>query len=111
MNRFRWTALLCAGFCMLAFAPQAGADVFGTTSLQSRPSGLAPVPPGSENHGFAGRQSISDDGRYVVFLSRSDDLVPGGGDRFQHVFVRDMTNNTVELIDRAPGTIGHAGAV
>ena len=111
VNRLRWTALLSALFGMLALAPQAAADPFGTTSLQSRPSGLAPVPPGTANDSVSSSSGISDDGRYVVFLSRSDNLVAGGGDGFQHAFVRDMQSNTLELIDRATDTIGHAGAL
>ena len=41
--------------------------------------------------------SISADGRYVAFLSRARDLIPGGANRQNNVFVRDMLMGETEL--------------
>jgi len=42
--------------------------------------------------------AISDDGRYVAFTSRADDLVPGDTNRALDVFVRDLQAGTTELV-------------
>jgi len=50
---------------------------------------------------------ISRDGRYVAFISHATNLVPGGSSG-HHVFLRDRTAGTTELVDvsssEAPGT-------
>jgi hypothetical protein len=52
--------------------------------------------------------SISDDGRYVSFASRSTDLLstPTSG---QHLFVRDVQTGGIVLADRAAGSSGAIG--
>ncbi len=41
---------------------------------------------------------ISDNGRYVVFKSRSVNLVPSGGNGSSHIFVRDLTEGTTSKV-------------
>ena len=43
--------------------------------------------------------SISDDGRYVAFLSYADNLVPGDTNRLEDVFVRDRVAGTTERVN------------
>ncbi len=46
------------------------------------------------------RPTISDDGRYVAFLSYATDLVPGANNdpNFRHAYVRDLLTNTTQLV-------------
>lgn len=50
--------------------------------------------------------SISADGRYVAFQTRSDELSPADADARVDVFVRDMTKGLTVTVSRASGTLG-----
>jgi Tol biopolymer transport system component len=49
---------------------------------------------GGDSNGNSGAPSISADGRYVAFDSEASDLVPGDGNSFKDVFVRDLRAGT-----------------
>jgi Tol biopolymer transport system component len=49
---------------------------------------------GKSGNGNSAWPSISAHGRYVAFVSAADDLVPGDGNGFDDVFVRDRTSGT-----------------
>ncbi len=68
----------------------------GTTTLASRTNGGAPAPGGLDG------QSISSDGRRVVFESSDADL-PGGDGSTGHVYLRDLPRHRTQLIDRTSG--------
>jgi len=51
---------------------------------------------------------ISDDGRFVSFVSEKGDLVPGDGDAVVDVFLADRTNGTLIRVTTPPGG-GSAG--
>jgi Tol biopolymer transport system component len=53
---------------------------------------------GTEQSAAGVNASISPDGRYVAFASRSDNLVPGDTNRAMDVFVRDRTAGTTERV-------------
>ena len=75
-----------------------------TTTLVSRASG----PAGPKGVGPSERPGISDDGRWVVFVSRATGLDPADDDSHDeyNVFVRDMHLQTTALVDRASGVDG-----
>lgn len=79
----------------------------GASSLVSRVSGSAVEAAG----GWEPR--ISSDGRYVVFLSNAQDLVPGPieyPDTFSsHVYLQDRWAGTTVLVSRASGPTPRAG--
>lgn len=50
----------------------------------------------------------SADGRYVVFVSGEDDLLPDDDDRFLNVYVRDTLLDRTILVSRASGPAGAA---
>jgi Tol biopolymer transport system component len=92
-----------------------GQDVFladrvaGTTTLVSRAAGL----PATTGNGESLSAAISDDGAYVVFLSRSTDHVPGQIDtNIEDLgFGWELPGIDVFLYDRAAGTtvlVSHA---
>ncbi|HEX6929235.1 MAG TPA: hypothetical protein VF267_08295, partial [Gammaproteobacteria bacterium] len=54
-------------------------------------------------NGASGHISISANGRFVVFQSESDDLVPGDTNGVRDVFVRDVHAGTVERISVSTG--------
>jgi len=61
-------------------------------------------------NGFAGDSisidpAISGDGRYVVFTSSADDLVPGDTNRAQDIFIRDLQAGTTVLVSVSPDGI------
>lgn len=49
---------------------------------------------GGEAHGFSDQAQISDDGRYVAFMSYAGDLVQGDNNGFEDIFVHDRTTNS-----------------
>lgn len=61
---------------------------------------------GGENRGVA----ISDDGRYVVFLSYASNLVSGDTNGISDIFVRDTVGNTTTLVSVGVGRMGRAEA-
>lgn len=58
-----------------------------------------------------GRRVISDDGRYVVFVSNATNLVPGVPASVANVFVVDRQTGQVELASRGPAAGNHNGDV
>jgi Tol biopolymer transport system component len=76
----------------------------------ARPSGTPiPIFDDGVNQSFLGTgRSVSDDGRYVVFLSSSDGLSTEDDNRVTNVFVRDNSNGQVTLVSRATGVHGAA---
>lgn len=53
---------------------------------------------GNQGIGPCGNAAISADGRYVVFDSDSNNLVPGDTNNTWDIFVRDRTNGTTERV-------------
>ncbi len=62
--------------------------VAGTTVRASVDTG------GGDPNNVSYGPSVSADGRYVAFYSWASDLVPGGGNGFSHIFVRDLVAGT-----------------
>jgi hypothetical protein len=76
----------------------------GTTTAVSRASGPAGEIANQESQAY----SISPDGRYVSFVSRATNLVPGTESNiFQQVYLRDLQTGTTILVSQAPS--GEAG--
>jgi Tol biopolymer transport system component len=91
-------------------------DVFGRESGDAGLSLLSEAFPGLESVTGAGRswlasRSLSADGRFVVFVSEADDLVPNDDNGVADVFVRDLeTGATVLLSVNLEGTGSGNGA-
>jgi Tol biopolymer transport system component len=66
--------------------------LLGTTELVSVSS------TGQQGNLGAGGPVISDDGRYVAFVSGSTNLVPNDSNRFADVFVHDRQSRTTTLV-------------
>ena len=58
---------------------------------------------------ITGAYSISADGRYVAFASSANDLVPGDGNTFNDVFVKDIRTGALVLASRDVADIGANG--
>jgi Tol biopolymer transport system component len=69
-----------------------------------------PLPAGGDDNSVA--PSLSPDGRFVVFTSAANDLVPGGNNFYSlNVFLRDRTSNTTVLVSgNLSGTGGGNGS-
>lgn len=64
-----------------------------------------------QGDGSSNSPSISDDGRYVAFISTSSNLVPDDTNGTNDVFVRDLVAGTTELESVASdGTIGNSSS-
>ncbi len=75
--------------------------ISGQTLLVSRAANTAATAASQRS----GEAALSADGRYLVFSSWADDLVPGQtGVQNQNIFLFDRVTGTVELISRASGT-------
>jgi Tol biopolymer transport system component len=53
---------------------------------------------GAQGNNFSGFPSISADGRYVAFLSNATNLVPGGTNGWDQIFVHDRVSGTTEIV-------------
>ena len=59
----------------------------------------------------SGDASVSDDGRWVVFTSFSDDLVPGDTDGTRDIFVKDLETGAIALVSKNGTTLGDGPSV
>src|ERR1017187_10391841 len=78
--------------------------------LLSARNPFLPLPAGGDDSSVA--PSLSPDGRFVVFSSAANDLVPGGNSFYSlNVFLRDRTGNTTVLVSgNLSGTGGGNGS-
>jgi Tol biopolymer transport system component len=78
-------------------------------ALLSARNPSVPLPAGGDDNSAA--PSLSADGRYVVFTSAANDLVPGGNSFYSlNVFLRDRVSNTTRLVSgNLAGTGGGSG--
>ena len=91
---------------MTIFVPLANAV---PVQLLSARNPSVPLPAGGDDNSAA--PSLSPDGRFVVFTSAANDLVPGGNSFYSlNVFLRDRTSNTTVLVSgNLSGTGGGNG--
>ena len=91
---------------MTIFVPLANAV---PVQLLSARNPSVPLPAGGDDNSAA--PSLSPDGRFVVFTSAANDLVPGGNSFHSlNVFLRDRTGNTTVLVSgNLSGTGGGNG--
>lgn len=78
--------------------PAGAAGASGATELVSRASDGTP---GNGESGLGDGMGVSLDGRFVVFTSYANNLVPGDTNGLPDVFVRDRTLGTTELVSLA----------
>lgn len=71
-------------------APQAAFELISVNSNEAQGNGSS----GNNNTPNA----VSDDGRYVMFISNATNLAPGDTGSDLDVFVRDRTNGTTEMV-------------
>lgn len=77
------------------------ADVYLRDTLLSKTSLLSPRLNNEEQWQSAFDAYISDDGKWVAFLSSASNLVPGDTNRKRDVFLRDLQHNTIKRISDA----------
>ena len=97
-------ALLVAATAVATLAPGARAAKDDLV-LVSRANGAG----GAAGGASSTANSISADGRLVVFSSRADNLSDDDGNNTEDVFVRDLVTNTTTLVSRGDGANGAAG--
>jgi Tol biopolymer transport system component len=99
--------VVAAGFLALAMLVPPAKAV--PVQLLSARNPSVPLPAGGDDNSIA--PSLSPDGRFVVFTSAANDLVPGGNNVYAlNVFLRDCTSNTTVLVSgNLSGTGGGNG--
>ncbi len=73
-------------------------DVFVRDLLLGTTTRASVASEGTEANGSSGSASVSSDGRFVVFASEADNLVPDDQNRTQDIFVRDLLLGTTERV-------------
>ncbi|MCH7871972.1 MAG: PD40 domain-containing protein, partial [Planctomycetes bacterium] len=64
---------------------------------------------GQQANAGCGSAAISGDGRFVAFSSRASNLVPGGGNNIEHVYLHDrQTGETIRASADSQGVAGNA---
>ena len=114
--RGRRGAMLVSGV-LLAAGSAAGLQVAASGAVERGAGGVTTrvsvADDGTEaNSGGAGRSgepAISADGRYVAFVSRTPNLVPGDTNDVEDVFVRDRRNGTTWLASVSSGGVPGTG--
>jgi Tol biopolymer transport system component len=103
-------SLLLLALAAIAFSSaQAGAATLAadtTEILSGNSSLLAPLPAPVAPFSSGGQQSVSQDGRFVAFLSASDNLSAEDNDSIANVYVKDRATGAVTLVDRRTGAAG-----
>src|SRR5262249_12087246 len=89
-SRWSWTAALFLSLSLSLWADS-------VPQLLSVRDANAPLPAGG--NGYSVSPYLSADGRFVVFTSSANDLVPGDNGMFGlDVFLRDRASNTTVLV-------------
>jgi len=57
---------------------------------------------GEEGNGESYSPAISDDGRFVAFISKASNLVPNDGDEVPDIFLKDTVTSTIQLVNTDP---------
>ncbi|WP_421907401.1 DUF4214 domain-containing protein [Mameliella sp.] len=73
-------------------------DVFVHDRLTGETTRVSVATDGTQSNGPSTTPGISANGRYVVFQSEGDNLIPGGTDGKAGVFVHDLLNHTTTLV-------------
>lgn len=73
-------------------------DIFVRDLLLGTTARVSVASDGTESNGWSGNASVSSDGRFVVFESEADNLVPSDQNRTSDIFVRDLLNGTTERV-------------
>ena len=84
------------------------ADVFVYDTQSHQTELISATPSRTSGNGASGGASISDDGRFVVFSSSADDLVPGQSADASGIFLFDRGTRTLtplEKLAKLPGTL------
>jgi len=76
-------------------------DIFVHDRLTSTTERVSVADDGTQADNSSYGASISDDGRYVAFYSRANNLVTGVQDFFPHIYVHDRVNGTTERVSIA----------
>jgi Tol biopolymer transport system component len=96
MRRYLSAAALAAAL----LAPSTAAALpAGTTQLLDRPSGFGALPFDGVNDSTIGTHALSADGRFVVFTSGSDLLLPGDENTATNVYRLDRSNGTIVQVN------------
>ncbi|MEG4235616.1 calcium-binding protein [Microcoleus sp. Pol11C3] len=84
-------------------------DIFVRHTLTNTTTRLSVDSAGNQGNSDSAIPSISADGRFVAFLSRASNLVPGDTNSRQDIFVRDtLTNTTTRLSVDSAGNQGNS---
>jgi fibronectin type 3 domain-containing protein len=75
-----------------------------TTLISNRNASLAPATAGGS------LPQVSADGRFVVFSSASDLIVPGDTNNCSDVFVKDLSTGTIQLVSQGAQGIGNGAS-
>lgn len=78
-----------------------------TTELVSRAAGTTTT----TGNSISTNPTISEDGKFIVFQSQANDLVPGqiGGTELTNIFVYDRIAGITKMVSRVAGTVATAG--
>jgi Tol biopolymer transport system component len=86
-------------------------DVFLHDRLTGETRRVSVASDGSEAAGASTRPDVTEDGRYVSFLSAAANLVPGDANGFVDAFVHDVLTGTTVRVNLGAGGVEADGAV
>lgn len=108
----RYIAFQSTATNLIAGDTNAAADIFVRDTSSGTTTRVSLTNTGLEGTGASTQAAISDDGRYVAFISVAANLITGDTDGFADLFVRDTTSATTKLISRTlVGTLPNAAVL
>jgi len=112
-------ALLIATTFFRQPTPRAGTATYQWLTFERASVSTAGTPTGTtapndnsgvDTNGNIAPLSLSSDGRFVVFESKATDLVsPATTGGREHIYIRDLTNQTTTLVDHDVGSLSTEG--
>ncbi len=87
------TGMAAAALVTLALLGTARAAILSIERVSENSKGIA-------GFSFCNDPVISGNGRFVAFVSDSNNLVPGDSNNNSDIFVKDLVSNTIEIVSR-----------
>ena len=119
--RYHPPILKTLGVIAALLLPPAGSALaapVSSTVLVDRPAGFGALPFDGISGASVGRHALSADGRYLVFSSSNDVLLPSDEDSAENVYRLDRSNGTVAQVNLTaaggqplPGSVSEAASV
>jgi len=86
-------------------------DIFLRDLVNNTTTLVSVAQDGTQGNGPSFWPNITPDGNFAVFSSRSTNLIPGGTNGREQIFVKNLVTNEIELVSKHQGVMGNKNSV